>query len=110
MRNTSPHFSWAKLKKGREFASVPMNANLAQRKTGDSIDNRVISPQTQTGSSGDKIPPSVKPTYQGPADNDPLLYTVPLVPGMHQASLLQKDYHASQGNQGKDGSLYHGKN
>ncbi len=90
-----------------------MNAISKRPTIVQSLEQMAKTPPTQAGSSGDKIPPSVKPTYQGPSDDDQLRYTVPLVLGMQpKMYLLPEDYHTSQGeaSQGKNGSLYHGKN
>ena len=111
--NIYPDFSTAKLKNERGFASVPMNATLVRPKVGDSLENRAIIPPAQTSNTNGIPPQKPRPTSQGPAGDDQLRFTVPLVPGMQpQMDLLQQDYHASQGNasQGKDSPRYHGKN
>ncbi|MBI2143021.1 hypothetical protein HYU20_01625 [Candidatus Woesearchaeota archaeon] len=81
MKLTNPDFSATKLKKQLKFASAPMIAT-AKRPNGGDLEKRANTPPTQTDSSGGKLPPPLRPTYQGPTGDDPLLHTVQLVPGM----------------------------
>lgn len=77
-----------------------MIATTSQRPKGAGLEKRLDIPPAQPGSSG-KLPPAARPTYQGPTGDDPLDYTVPLVPGMQQ-----RPYSSP----GKDSRTYNSRN
>ena len=89
-----------------------MKATL-DRSTVGGLEKKVDILPTQSGSSGNKLPPwTFRPTYQGPADGasgeDPFS-CAHLVLGMRQ---VPSGYQLPQGkaSQGKDSLPYHGKN
>ena len=92
-----------------------MNSTLVRPKAGG-LEKKIATPPTQTGNSGDNQPPTVKPTYQGPSDNDPLRYTILFVPGKHpHYSSLPQDYSSQDKSRivtskGKDHPLYYLRN
>ena len=92
-----------------------MDSTIVHSKAGG-LEKKLNIPPTQTGNSGDNQPPTVKPTYQGPSDNDPLRYTVPFVSGARpHYSPLPQNYSSQDKprivtSTGKDHPLYYLRN